>query len=1092
MAMHRMIGRKKCILALVGLLLLSAGLVLPCPQVCQLCSVYATECEQISSLPAVLATLPSYTEKIVLQHGNLSEIPPLSFRKFHNLHFLSLNGFLITSLSDLAFSTFPLNSLRSLDLSNNQLLSCMIHPMAFSGLLFLSKLTLTNNSLDILRRSWFSEMPVLTKLFLSANKILYLPPRMFENLTKLNELVVSSNLIQYLPMDTFYGLPSLTKLDLSSNKILFVNREVFQPLRALKYLLLFQNRLTILPSLPGSVAFLFLHGNPWECSCQMAMSMETLSAKIQTPDGVVCDRPPSLAGRQVTSARPDGCSPPSSSSPSSSMANAPPPKVMYFTLLYGVIGGVFIGLIVCLICCCCVPKCMNGIRSKSRKKDKPSFVSEWTGAFSGEMRPASTDSQILYSFPVVENSALAFEAGSVPRETSAGHFGSRIYKAEQARATAQRPLVALLSVDKTTGKAFVRLCERGDERWYATLDQPRSQIQEESTQRLGVVSGGAGAYGMPEQSFARGEHCFCGCREATSDPVKRMPCVLGKCLDTSLAGQRRPPARLHSVQLPQTLVHIDIPDGRAIKIKRDGALVCDSSSSRSGFHVGASHGRPRHRLPSGNPALRDEARFSSSRCVSETRLWRESSAERRRPKCTVRSRDQKYDQKRRPKRTFRSRESLRKTEIYAKDYAPLLHEGNRKPKKGALHDHHPVLTPDRGSSSSSATSSSLCGICAPRNPCIKMLSVAHRSLKRESPSQLRGNAARERSVGLERSKVGHRPQEEDLALTRDASIVERSWRCQRCGFEESHSCTTAQRAFAQRKAGPTASEMQADAASQWGYSDTVHRKGRKAAVNVFGLHQNAEKSLLEGLPKSSCPSAPPPPFGVPHPGQTEDDQEAAYEYPSLLENATATSEAKRLLRGTGAGFPLSGHTPTKLILKEQEGAVKVMKTMTAVDHAVDAFPQECGSAGRLAEDLLAAGVPLGMVACDVGEPFVEGLAEWVSVSPDVTPLGSGHDVSSGLPLGLEDNPLLLEPPISGQSSSRLSFSGVGYEEVAAITSSCPLVQEMCQIHFPLPVEEEKASQLEEEEEEENAMAVLFVGERTVCSTHSGLSECAAD
>ncbi|KAG8141747.1 hypothetical protein E2320_006435 [Naja naja] len=200
---------------------------------------------------------------------------------------------------------------------NNQLVSCTIEPLAFSGLLYLEELVLANNSLDVLKGTWFMEMPKLKKLSLALNRITYLPPRTFENLNTLDELEVSSNMIQYLPMDAFLGLVSLTKLDLSINKILFINQEAFQPLQALQDLLLFQNRLTTLPTLPDSINFLLLHRNPWVCNCQLIQSMQSVEAKIQLPTGVTCKRPLFLEGQQVTSSKLLGCAPlPSSYLPS--------------------------------------------------------------------------------------------------------------------------------------------------------------------------------------------------------------------------------------------------------------------------------------------------------------------------------------------------------------------------------------------------------------------------------------------------------------------------------------------------------------------------------------------------------------------------------------------------------------------------------------------------------------------------------------------------------------------------------------------------------------------------------------------------------
>ncbi|KAM7144505.1 uncharacterized protein RBU57_015644 [Macrochelys suwanniensis] len=291
----------------------------------------------------LLPGLPNSTEKILLRHGNLSKIPPLSFQNFPRLHLLSITGFQFSSLANLTFVAKDVSSLRSLDLSSNCLLSCGIEPLAFSGLGILEELSLTNNALDTLKSFWFLEMTLLTKLLLSDNKITYLPPRTFESLAKLNELIVSSNFIQYLSMDTFYGLPSLTKLDLSSNEILFINDDVFQPLQALTHLWLFKNKLTALASMPDSLTSLSLNENPWTCTCHLVSSMQLLKEKVQTPSGLVCNSPPSLKGRHMLSVGPEVCAFPTRT------GNLPQESTSKFNTLYGFTGGLFFSFIMCLI-----------------------------------------------------------------------------------------------------------------------------------------------------------------------------------------------------------------------------------------------------------------------------------------------------------------------------------------------------------------------------------------------------------------------------------------------------------------------------------------------------------------------------------------------------------------------------------------------------------------------------------------------------------------------------------------------------------------------------------------------------------------------
>ncbi|XP_062815877.1 uncharacterized protein LOC134293146 [Anolis carolinensis] len=476
----RMLLRKHYVPFSAALLLIFVGASWPCPPACRICTIYEAQCEHFSSLQAVLGGLSSYTKKILLMNGNLTEIPPLSFAKFPLLHFLSITRSPVSSLSDFAFFSMHLNGLRILNLSNNHLFSCAIEPMAFTGLPFLQELILANNSLDIVRRFWFLEMPALLRLHLGANQIAYLPPRTFQNLTKLSELVVSSNLIQYLSMDTFYGVSLLTKLDLSNNRILFIHHEVFQPLQALRHLVLFGNRLTVLPILPSSISFLFLHENPWLCTCELFSSMGPFLEKIQFPDGVTCDGPPSLAGLQVADFRSEECSSPSLaksssssslsafSSSSSTTTSTQVGSTMFWNLsfLYGFLAGIFTSLVICLVfCCCCFCRYRqrwNFPRFACKTESKETHQAKTAQSLSSEKRPLDSNPQALCSFPVVQNTAASLDAGCVARRLSSGG------QAEPMGCPPPKPLVAVLSTD-AAGQSVVSLHEDGKEAVVQTI-----------------------------------------------------------------------------------------------------------------------------------------------------------------------------------------------------------------------------------------------------------------------------------------------------------------------------------------------------------------------------------------------------------------------------------------------------------------------------------------------------------------------------------------------------------------------------------------------------------------------------------------------
>nr|XP_025039287.1 uncharacterized protein LOC102443492 isoform X4 [Pelodiscus sinensis] len=429
----------------------------PCPPLCKYCSTGLAECEQVSSLQEVLPGLPNSTEKILLRHGNLSKIPPLSFQNFPRLHLLSVTGFPFSSLANMTFVAKDSSSLRSLDLSSNSLVSCGIQPSAFAGLGILEELILTDNALDTVKSSWFLEMPLLAKLLLSGNKITYLPPRTLESLAKLNELVMSSNFIRYLSKDTFYGLASLTKLDLSSNEILFINNEVFQPLHALTHLQLFNNKLTALASIPDSLAALFLNENPWFCDCHLVSSMQLLKEKVQTPGGFVCNNPPSLRGCQVLSVGPEVC------------AFLPQETTSKFDLLYGFTGGLFFSFIVCLIACF-VTKHWKYSRVTNQAEDGHSSQKDSVEEFPRSVTSVPSVSPLPHSGVIKTSRTRGFqkESKADTKEDAPGDVfnntpqASREYAAETGTPV-KLPGMALLPVPRHAGKKILTIYPEGME-----------------------------------------------------------------------------------------------------------------------------------------------------------------------------------------------------------------------------------------------------------------------------------------------------------------------------------------------------------------------------------------------------------------------------------------------------------------------------------------------------------------------------------------------------------------------------------------------------------------------------------------------------
>lgn len=251
-------------------------------------------------------------QTILLQGQGLAQVArigPRALQNFSNLHYMSITEFRL-SLSSQAFygSVGGQSSLQLLELTGNNLSSCNVESSAFMGLSNLTALNLFQNDLDVLKAPWFSDLASLHTLNVQSNKISYLPPHIFATLRLLKILNASRNLIQYISTDTFCGLGALYELDLSNNKLVFIASDAFEPFHSLTKLNLYGNQLMTLAAVPESVQKMQLHGNPWECSCQLTMLLESRREAVEDAGSLVCGNPSPLKGKLILDLHSTECS----------------------------------------------------------------------------------------------------------------------------------------------------------------------------------------------------------------------------------------------------------------------------------------------------------------------------------------------------------------------------------------------------------------------------------------------------------------------------------------------------------------------------------------------------------------------------------------------------------------------------------------------------------------------------------------------------------------------------------------------------------------------------------------------------------------
>ncbi|KAL6480959.1 hypothetical protein MHYP_G00090390 [Metynnis hypsauchen] len=198
-----------------------------CPQPC-VCKLIGTRqglgvnCEgkKIESVSS-LKPKPTGAHELNLRDNNIHTVRRLQFRGFTNLNLLDLGGNNIKVIENGTFQY--LSELRWLYMDKNYLDTLMAD--MFVGLQNLEYLSLEYNDIQLIVAGAFSPLPNLRVLFLN------------------------NNLLKALPVDTFLGV-SLSKISLHNNY--FTHLPVVGVLDQL-----------------ASVIQIDLHGNPWDCSCNI-------------------------------------------------------------------------------------------------------------------------------------------------------------------------------------------------------------------------------------------------------------------------------------------------------------------------------------------------------------------------------------------------------------------------------------------------------------------------------------------------------------------------------------------------------------------------------------------------------------------------------------------------------------------------------------------------------------------------------------------------------------------------------------------------------------------------------------------------------
>ncbi|XP_029004815.1 leucine-rich repeat-containing protein 19-like [Betta splendens] len=149
-----------------------------------------------------------------------------------------------------------------------------------------TKLVMKNNMITLNEedQTALATYPTLEELYLDSNLVTAIPAKYFSVVPKLRVLSLSSNNLSRLDPEAFFGLKALTNLDLSQNLLSGFPSDLFRGLNRLKTLK--------------------LQKNPWNCSCPLLISIQTVKqAKVDIGAAeVTCASPEAQAGQELLNA----------------------------------------------------------------------------------------------------------------------------------------------------------------------------------------------------------------------------------------------------------------------------------------------------------------------------------------------------------------------------------------------------------------------------------------------------------------------------------------------------------------------------------------------------------------------------------------------------------------------------------------------------------------------------------------------------------------------------------------------------------------------------------------------------------------------
>uniref|UniRef100_A0A8D0C1W1 Uncharacterized protein n=1 Tax=Salvator merianae TaxID=96440 RepID=A0A8D0C1W1_SALMN len=228
------------------------------------------------NLPKSLLSLKLERNKLkMLKFGNMKQLVNLSELFLSENQLSSLDG--VQCLTSLTILEMPRNKLQTIPLKLPTTLQ---------------KFDSSYNLIESIKVHEFKDLWNLKHLFLDHNIVSKFEDGALQNCTLLSNLALEQNVLSSIPLRL---PPALARLDLKGNSIQHIKEQELLDLRHLHVLNLRNNKLSaldhnLLKFLPR-LRYLYLDGNPWNCTCDLLRTRMVLSANDIDVKGGQCTEP---------------------------------------------------------------------------------------------------------------------------------------------------------------------------------------------------------------------------------------------------------------------------------------------------------------------------------------------------------------------------------------------------------------------------------------------------------------------------------------------------------------------------------------------------------------------------------------------------------------------------------------------------------------------------------------------------------------------------------------------------------------------------------------------------------------------------------